>query len=69
MTVYHRWWVHLWPWSVKPTEPQPPAPPPPPARPSWADERTANLRPLPLFTHGQAMGYRVPRNRGRHHVR
>ncbi|MFI6761948.1 hypothetical protein ACIBF5_22680 [Micromonospora sp. NPDC050417] len=68
MSRVRRWWGCVWPWPPGAAASQPADPPPPP-RPEWADERTANLRPLPLLTHGQAMGYRVPRNRGRHHVR
>ncbi|MFI6760886.1 hypothetical protein ACIBF5_17305 [Micromonospora sp. NPDC050417] len=68
MFTFRRWWSG-WPWVPGPTPPTLPEPSHPPARPEWADERTANLRPLPLLTHGQAMGYRVPQNKGRHHVR
>ncbi|RKR91526.1 hypothetical protein BDK92_5924 [Micromonospora pisi] len=67
-----RWSV--WPWSgrTRPKPPPPPSPPrlsPPPTRPEWADERTANLRQVPLLTLGQQVGYRVARRNGGRHVR
>ncbi|WP_147456867.1 hypothetical protein [Micromonospora pisi] len=68
MFTFRRWWSG-WPWVLGSALPIPPEPPPPPARPAWADERTANLRQVPLLTLGQQVGYRVARRNGGRHVR
>ncbi|RKR91518.1 hypothetical protein BDK92_5916 [Micromonospora pisi] len=68
MSRVRRWWGYVWPWPPGAAVPQPPIAPPSP-RPQWADERTANLRQVPLLTLGQQVGYRVARRNGGRHVR